>query len=274
LQPQAGAFISDPRRGAAPQVGVIAFYYPDKEDACDALCQAGFLGNFWSVGQDGMRVSDRVRNTECSFSNAEAAFQALKFWHAADQFRHASGGQAFQLKKRLGNPDFSYGGYGSNWLGMLAVLEQKFPHGSALADKLKETGDSFLLEHNAVSGRDAVWSDNSDGSGTNWLGLQLMLIRDQLANRDAWTKLIRSEVDLQTGRPLGANWPALVQSATHALNTRLQNPGKGGGAPSLSRSRCRCWSRVPSLRSSWNTSFASPQRSRSVAATSRRFVTR
>lgn len=28
-----------------------------------------------------------------------------------------------------------------------------------------------------------IWSDNLDGSGQNWLGLQLMLIRDQLQKR-------------------------------------------------------------------------------------------
>ena len=29
-----------------------------------------------------------------------------------------------------------------------------------------------------------IWSDNLDGSGQNWLGLQLMLIRDQLQKRN------------------------------------------------------------------------------------------
>lgn len=80
------------------------------------------------------------------------------------------------------------------------------------ASKLLETRDAFLLEHNSKSGRDKacvhcmawhgilgkwtgddpveraanlrqIWSDNLDGSGKNWLGLQLMLLRDQLRGR-------------------------------------------------------------------------------------------
>eukprot|EP00971_Amphidinium_carterae_P233561 4635160-Amphidinium_carterae.1 len=30
-------------------------------------------------------------------------------------------------------------------------------------------------------GRDGIWSNNQNGSGKNWLGMQLMLVRDKLA---------------------------------------------------------------------------------------------
>lgn len=42
-----------------------------------------------------------------------------------------------------------------------------------------------------------IWSDNLDGSGQNWLGLQLMLIRDQLQKRTVaslvWKWILRDE---------------------------------------------------------------------------------
>jgi len=60
---------------------------------------------------------------------------------------------------------------------MWACLKEKFAR-KDMGDALIATGDLYLVEHNAVYGRDLVWSDNSDGSGTNWLGLQCMLFRD------------------------------------------------------------------------------------------------
>lgn len=36
----------------------------------------------------------------------------------------------------------------------------------------------FLLEHNETT-RDDTWSDNYNGTGSNWLGLQLMIIRER-----------------------------------------------------------------------------------------------
>ena len=46
------------------------------------------------------------------------------------------------------------------------------------------------------------------GSGANWLGLQLMLIRDSLQGISGWTSHICKMLDLGTGQPLdeeGAN---------------------------------------------------------------------
>jgi hypothetical protein len=126
-----------------------------------------------------------------------------------------------------GQEDWTYGGYGNNWKAMLAVLQQKFSPGSPLAEKLKQTGDAFLLEHNAVSGRDQVWSDNCDGFGTNWLGLQLMLVRDTLTGRSAWTTFILSQVDSETGSPKGLAWPSAVQNSTRALITALASAPSG-----------------------------------------------
>lgn len=101
---------------------------------------------------------------------------------------------------------------------MLAVLQHKFSHASAMADRLLVTGQAFLLEHNSREGRDRVWSDNCNGQGTNWLGLQLMLIRDRLRQSlPLWTSAIGDHVDLSTGTPHDAAWQSTVISACHKL---------------------------------------------------------
>ena len=38
---------------------------------------------------------------------------------------------------------------------------------------------------------DMVWSDNHDGSGKNWLGLQLMLLRDQIRGEERWSSWLK-----------------------------------------------------------------------------------
>merc|ERR1711972_1151993 len=91
--------------------------------------------------------------------------------------------------------DFTYGGFGSNWNGMLAVLLAKFKANTPWAYWLLKSGDSYLVEHNLVEGRDQIWSDNANGEGTNWLGLQIMLVRDKLSGQRKWTDFIESVLD-------------------------------------------------------------------------------
>jgi len=144
-----------------------------------------------------------------------------------DEFVKLSGDDAFKLKRRLqGQEDRTYGGYdGGNWAAMRAVLAAKFVPGSELSAALLATGDAFLLEHNEVKGRDMIWSDNQDGSGTNWLGAQLMLLRDQLGSSEgaeaSWTLFLQERLDLSTGRPLNGtardDWQHVVRSATKSL---------------------------------------------------------
>jgi len=161
------------------------------------------------------------------FTNAEAAFQALKLWAHAKEFEDVDGEGAYKLKKRyMSQADMTYSGYKSNWHGMLAVLRQKYQAGTACADALIATGDSFLLEHNSHSGRDSIWSDNHIGNGTNWLGLQLMLLRDELKSTEdslTWTGYVESLLDLQTGRPLNAShaaqWQNTIKAACEAVKT-------------------------------------------------------
>eukprot|EP00928_Gymnodinium_smaydae_P067803 TRINITY_DN5079_c0_g1_i1.p1 TRINITY_DN5079_c0_g1~~TRINITY_DN5079_c0_g1_i1.p1 ORF type:complete len:388 (-),score=68.88 TRINITY_DN5079_c0_g1_i1:76-1239(-) len=222
--PVTNAFsMHDPRR-PGEKVGMIAFYYPGRELPWDRVCQAGFLGNFYPQppGEDIKFAPPSFPDQEHSFNNTEAAFQALKHWRRANEFEGVDGGGAFHLKKKY-NPeaDMSYGGYGSNWKGMLAVLRLKFKAGTACAQALCATGEAFLLEHNEVSGRDKVWSDNQEGDGTNWLGLQLMLIRDELNNATgheaSWTAFFRSRLNLETGCPCNNQWQEAVKAATDVV---------------------------------------------------------
>eukprot|EP00931_Biecheleriopsis_adriatica_P119523 TRINITY_DN94753_c0_g1_i1.p1 TRINITY_DN94753_c0_g1~~TRINITY_DN94753_c0_g1_i1.p1 ORF type:complete len:392 (+),score=87.08 TRINITY_DN94753_c0_g1_i1:117-1292(+) len=217
----------DPRK-PGEAVGVIAFYFPGYNEPWDQKCQAGFLGNFFlqPKGEEICIAPPSFPEREHSFTNAEAAFQALKLWKYADEFEHADGSSAFALKNKLySEADMTYSGFGSNWNAMLGVLRQKFRVGTACAAALLATGDTFLLEHNAVAGRDKIWSDNKLGDGTNWLGLQLMVLRDDLrANGDSgtWTNYLRSLLDLESGRPQDASctvkWQETVQAAASAVN--------------------------------------------------------
>ena len=97
---------------------------------------------------------------------------------------------------------------------MLAVLQAKFQPGTWMEKALLATGDAFLLEHNSVTGRDNVWSDNHDGTGSNWLGLQLMLLRGTLNPKSSLLQWIDSQIDRNSGQPwTGSCWQAVVQEA-------------------------------------------------------------
>ena len=113
---------------------------------------------------------------------------------------------------------------------MWAVLKAKFSPRTRMAERLLMTGDAYLLEHNSTSGRDFLWSDNQDGEGQNWLGLQLMLLRDELRRSAGksmdWTGYIQDDckIDLPTGpsRDEGnARWQATVRQSTTAIQKQI-----------------------------------------------------
>jgi len=217
--------MKDPRpSGRKKKVGVIAFYYPGYEEECDKLCQAGFLGNFYEF-PGGLSLKG------LTFTNSEAAFQALKFIQTnhAHEFQNLSGNAAFKKKMALQDPDMTFGGLGNNWKGMQAVLDAKFQN-QGLADLLRKTGDTFLLEHNSVRGRDYVWSDNHDGTGTNWLGLQLMILRDKLNHKTNW-QFVGRYIDLSTGEPWNdtgkREWQKIVRKANQATMDELGGRSTG-----------------------------------------------
>lgn len=240
---------ADPRRDAdGGNAGVVAFCHPNagEDDPCDILCRAPFLGNRWELGQGYLKLSAPVApDKKHKFSNAETAFHALQFWTHADDFEELAGYDLVRQRKSMkGNEDGAFAGYGSQWKGMLAVLRAKFWDGSVCGDALQNTGDAFLLCHNGVSGRDTVWSDNNRGDGTNWLGIQLMIIRDENnanlrrerkssteskdGERETWPQYISSFFDIAEGKPLGGEgkdtWQRLVQQATMAAKEVLGEP--------------------------------------------------
>lgn len=95
-----------------------------------------------------------------------------------------------------------------------------------MATKLLQTLDAFLLEHNEKRDRDKTWSDNMIGNGKNWLGLQLMIVRDELGGTDHWTSFISREINLTNGRAkdrkVGTKmWKKAVKSACSAVVQKL-----------------------------------------------------
>jgi len=211
--------------------GICAFYFPQVESEWDKACGCAFLGNFFPA-----RLQLKILGSMFYFRNAEAAFQALKYPDSADRFEHCDGQGAFRLRTALGDrADWSYSGHGSNWKAMRAVLDAKFQDQS-LIDALLATGDSFLLEHNACVGRDVFWSDNGDGSGRNALGLQLMMLREELRAAEGstpgrWTAWLQQRVDGEGLLPCTEReWQRAVGAATATVLKLFPLPGTSGFA--------------------------------------------
>jgi len=163
---------------------LVAFYYPDHDTAWDAVYQGQFLTNFFPC-----RITLTINGISGSFYNAEAAFQATKWWSddsIRKQFENAkTGSQAFSIKKGLTGEDSSYAGLGGDG-AMKKVLTEKFSD-SSFKQALLLTGKAYLLEHNEAKGRDhAGWSDDQDGHSQNpsaklnRLGETLMEVRESL----------------------------------------------------------------------------------------------
>lgn len=203
---------------------LLAFYYPGEEDACDVVCGAGFLGNFYDLHACNATIRLPFDRNFYEFRTAEGAYQAFKFPEQAHEFQSMTGSEAFQHSRRLAqrNP---VGGRASpelTWLFMNTVLDEKFRAHSPLAEALQATGQTLLLEHNPKIGRDVHWSDNGDGSGMNRLGMLLMIVRDRLNRIDSydaqlWSCFFQTHVDLNTGYPKTDAWPTIVKQATHNL---------------------------------------------------------
>lgn len=230
-EPQPSAIrMQDPRSSFGRDVGVIAFHYPGRPEAWDELCGAGFLSGSFDVGRGGMELEAPCEpGRRRTFCNSEAAFQALKFWPVAGDFEGLSGEEASRRAQQLsGREDWSYAGFLNEWRGMSSVLSRKFQPNSPMAAALLKTRDAFLLEHHSAVGRNNVWSDNGNGEGKNWLGLQLMVIRDRLARSPSWTGYLESLLDLASGQPLSrttaTQWQDVVRRATRAVVDEFNRP--------------------------------------------------
>lgn len=172
---------------------LVAFYFPGYKMPWDITYGAPFFSNFWPctvtvTANTGKGLGPDAIGT---FHNAEAAFQALKWWYDKNlraQFETCvTGDDAFRLKRKLQSnsstpPDYSYAGNGDNLGGMAVVLKAKFAD-PKLAAALIATKDAYLLEHNSNNTRDDFWSDNADGLGGNNLGISLMTQRQNLGGK-------------------------------------------------------------------------------------------
>jgi len=62
---------------------------------------------------------------------------------------------------------------------MKEAVYAKFTQNKNLKQILLNTGDKILIEHTY---KDSYWADGGDGSGQNWLGKILMIVRDHIRN--------------------------------------------------------------------------------------------
>ena len=63
---------------------------------------------------------------------------------------------------------------------MQEAVTAKFPQHDKPKKLLLSTENSVLIEHTR---QDAFWADGGDGTGENWLGKILMMVREELASR-------------------------------------------------------------------------------------------
>jgi hypothetical protein len=232
------AKVPDPRPGAAPgtAVSVVGFYGSHHNQigpsAVDSACNATFLGNWWTpVPLNGFAPPAHASDPH-SFVCSEAAYWAVQWWDPrARSFKGLNGQQAFELALKLINAsvpqDPLWGGFGSKWVMMNAILRTKFKPGSQLAGALLSTVDAYLVEHQEGYDSDNAWSDFCDGTGSNWLGLALMRVRDELqggrGGASSWTAFADAAYSPVDGTPLPgqAAWLETVQTAATALNAAL-----------------------------------------------------
>jgi len=232
--------VPDPRPGAAPgvTVSVIGFYGSHHNQigpsAVDSACNATFLGNWWTPVPLSSFAPPAHASDPHPFVCSEAAYWAVQWWDPhARSFEGLNGQQAFDLAMKLVNAgapqDPTWGGFGSKWTMMNAILRAKFAPESRLAAALVSTLDAYLIEHQEGYDSDSAWSDFCDGTGSNWLGLTLMRVRDELMQKGrskeccTWTAFADAAYNPVDGTPMPgqADWLETVQTAATALNTAL-----------------------------------------------------
>mmetsp|Transcript_42534 Transcript_42534/g.121671 ORF Transcript_42534/g.121671 Transcript_42534/m.121671 type:complete len:299 (-) Transcript_42534:61-957(-) len=226
--------IPDPRQGAwRSALAVACFCSFDPEQVWEKVLGHSILGNFFELGTGALQVEAPCeRGRPKTFRNAEAAFHALQFWPLAASFSRLAGAGALQKAHRLtSHADGTFSGCGSAWRAMLAVLEAKFAL-EVPAAALVGTGDAFILAHDPTSRPDDYWANGGHGEGGNQLGLLLMLVRDRLCGRQAWTSYVTDLFDLH--RAEGATprnavnaeaWKSLVRAATAAATAAVAERG-------------------------------------------------
>jgi ribA/ribD-fused uncharacterized protein len=153
---------------------------------------------FWNLW---MQDNNLISFLGQEYRNSEAAFQVQKFPGDEYKFKSVDGEGAWKLSRPGVLNSFRNDWDKVSFSIMRDVLRAKFKEGTDMARILISTGNSFLQEHNPKEGRDKKWSDNHDGTGTNWLGICLMLCREELLGVNIWTNWLSYHIDLETGAP-------------------------------------------------------------------------
>lgn len=184
----------------------LGFYNPGFMSPIDKLCQCHEFGNFH---QCTIILDDFVA------SSAESAYQALKFTDSRERKYVAlmSPHDAWEYVKSQKIPMSDK----DACRNMFKVLEAKFSQNQFLMNKLLQTGDTFLVEHNMKKGIDTRWSNDCDGTGRNLLGLFLMILRGD----SEWDSKFNREQGCFTSHANFVTWMTMVQAATDALVRQL-----------------------------------------------------
>ena len=116
------------------------------------------------------------------FENSEAAFQAAKCTDANERiaFTHLTGAQAKKFGRKVTlRPDWDE----VKLDVMYAVVKDKFCRNKELVAKLLATGDEEIREGNYW--HDKYWGvDIRSGAGENHLGKILMMVRQEIAEKE------------------------------------------------------------------------------------------
>ncbi len=139
----------------------------NKEPIAKFRGEYAFLSNFYET---------QIYCWGYKYSNAEAAFQAMKDPLKAEMFVYLNGKEAKRLGRAVElreNWELLKEGF------MYTVCFAKFTQNESLGRKLLATGDRMLIEGN-------TWGDTEwgvcNGAGKNLLGKILMRVREKIKN--------------------------------------------------------------------------------------------
>ena len=94
--------------------------------------------------------------------------------------------------------------------------------GTSVAQASLDTQDAFIFEFTGSQGLDNTLSDDCTGDGKNWLGLQLMLVRDELGRKSgdgSWTEYIRRQ---NTARSCSAVQEIMARICSERINEGIR----------------------------------------------------
>lgn len=152
----------------------VMFYHQDNK--------FGSFSNFYPVQMSSKVISPDLENI--TVTTSEHLFQAAKFLdgnpnYAKSILQAATPGKTAQMGRNRNVPGFAVGWDQKSFYVMLNIVREKAKVCPEFKEELLSTGDKFLIE-NTTPSNDRIWGCGKDGWGKNWLGLVLMIVRDEL----------------------------------------------------------------------------------------------